>query len=503
MARADRAEIDSGTPAEVLMDRAGRAVARAVIELARGRYGKKVAVVCGKGSNGGDGFVIARVLAGAGMKVRCFLLFDPSEARGAAAHHLDLLASAGIRPEAFAEDHLRRGAYDVVVDALFGTGFKGSIDGAAARAVDAINRFDNVVAVDIPSGVTGTTGAVHGPAVTARVTVTMAAEKIGTALPPGSVHAGRVEVADIGIPVTDERIGARDVRVALAEASDVRALLPHRDPSAHKRSAGAVMIVAGSDEMRGAALLTAEGAYRAGAGYVTLGSTPSVKGAAASSLPELLCRAATKTSILGPDVLDVMSDVVARADAVAIGPGIGTGGDQRALVERVLAEVDIPVVLDADALNVLANDPSPLRSRGAPAVITPHPAELGRLLGSSTKDVVSDRLGAARMAAGRFPAAAVLVKGHRTIVAHDSGRAAVVIPVGGPELATAGTGDVLTGAIAALVAAGLAPPDAAVCGAYVHGLAGSVAGSEVGARGVIAGDVAEALPEAFALISGL
>ena len=454
MRDADETAISSGTAASVLMERAGRALARSAIELAGGRYGKRVLVLCGKGNNGGDGLVAARVLRGEGLNVTCVRLFeddpDPPPADG----------------------------FDVVVDAIFGTGFRGAPEGRVARAIQALAGHPRVVAADIPSGVDGSTGGVAGAVVKATVTVAMGAEKLGTALSPGAAHAGRVVVADVGIPIPD-------VSTHLAEEEDVRRVLPVRPPDSHKKSGGSVAVVAGSEAIRGAPLLTCRGAGRMGAGYVTLVSTRSVVASATVAAPELLTKA-VDGEVLGPDALDAVD----RADCVALGPGIGTGDLQRALCERALLEVDRPVVLDADALNVLSEDVRPLVARSAPAVLTPHPAELGRLLGVDTKEVVKDRLAAARRAAQEL-GCIIVAKGHRTVV--TDGDRAVVVPAGGPELATAGTGDVLTGAVAALLAAGVDPFDAAWCAAYVHGVAGSLAGP-----GPLAPDVAEALGAARA-----
>jgi NAD(P)H-hydrate epimerase len=261
-------------------------------------------------------------------------------------------------------------------------------------------------------------------------------------------------------------------------------------------------LLAGSDAMQGAALLAVRGAQRIGAGYVTLGATAAVKAAAHPACPEALVEGIGSAAALGPDALDALAGAIERADAVGIGPGIGTGPEQRALVERVLADVDVPVVLDADALNVLATDTSPLTKRGGrrEVVITPHPAELARLMGRETADVQGDRVGAARAAADRFGALVVL-KGWRSVVAAPENGRVEICPTGGPELATAGTGDVLTGAAAALVAAGLDAFEAAWAAVYVHGVAGAVAAETRGPAGVVAGDVAAALPAAFARLS--
>ncbi len=451
MSRADEAAVSSGTPVEVLMERAGRALARAAIRVAGGRYGRRVLVLCGKGNNGGDGLVSARVLAGEGLSVRTVRLFEGDPLPPAA-------------------------EFDAVVDAIFGTGFKGAPEGAVATAIEGLAGHPRVVSADVPSGVDGATGAVEGAAVRAAVTVAMGAEKLGTALSPGASYAGRVEVAGIGIAIPP-------VTAHLVEDDDVRRALPARPLHAHKRSGGSVAVLAGSEPTRGAALLCARGAGRMGSGYVTLGSTRSVVAAASGLLPEILTKTVTGDDVLGADALGSFGDVVERASCLAIGPGLGTGEAQRELVSRVLREVALPVVLDADALNVL--DRVAAAERTAPAVITPHPAELARLLDAETADVVADRLGAARTAAQRF-GCVVAAKGHRTVV--TEGDRAVVVPAGGPELATAGTGDVLTGAIAALLAAGVEPFEAAWCAAYVHGVAGDLAPS-----GPLAWDVAEAL----------
>jgi ADP-dependent NAD(P)H-hydrate dehydratase / NAD(P)H-hydrate epimerase len=520
MASFDRAAIEAGTPVEVLMDRAGRAVARAVIQAAGGRYGKRVAIVCGKGNNGGDGFVAARVLHEVGLRVDCLTVFDPAEARGAARHHLELLRSTGCSMRPFSPEVIRRA--DVIVDAIFGTGFRGAPEGEPARAIGELAHLrwgedvvkdestgetimappvwppPRIVAVDVPSGIGG-----NGEVVEADVTVAMGAEKLSTALGDPEV-VGRVEVADIGIPV-------EGVSVAMIENEDAALSLPHREPEAHKRSVGSVAIVAGSSAITGAAALTARGAIRGGTGYATLGSTHEAVAVARELCPELLT-VEVEGDVVGPDALDDLAEVVGRAGALAVGPGLGVGKRQTAFVERVLAEVELPVILDADGLNVLEGRIDAMVERHRPLVITPHPAELARLLDASTKEVQADRLASAMEAARRFGCAVVL-KGYRTIVAEpdwsgdvqpdgslrmhieDGPGFASVNPTGGPELATAGTGDVLTGLMAAFCAYSGDVREPVRAAVYVHGLAGSVAAGRVG-PGVVAWDVAEAIPEA-------
>jgi ADP-dependent NAD(P)H-hydrate dehydratase / NAD(P)H-hydrate epimerase len=486
MAAADKAAIAAGTPGSILMERAGKAVARAAIRLAAGRYGKRFVVVCGKGNNGGDGFVAAAALRRAGGWVRCLGVGDAGEAKGDAAEHLARMRATGIDLVPFDDTVL--GDAHVVIDAIFGTGFHGRAEGEPAAAIEAIERSASpVIAVDIPSGVSGTTGSIEGPAVEARATVAMAAEKVGTAVGPGAVNAGEVSVIDIGIPVDDSV-------ASIPDASDVASVLPERRRDAHKRSGGAVAILAGARGMTGAAILCAAGAARMGAGYVTVGGTADVDEAIAERLPEVLSRVVTKDEVLGEEAVDGFGEVLGRAGSVALGPGLGRGPAQRALIERVLAEIELPVVLDADGLNALDEDASPLSERSHPTVITPHSGELSGLTGTPIADIQADRLGAALGAARSF-ACVVLLKGFRSVIAAPDGRA-VVNPTGGPELATAGTGDVLTGAIATLLASGVDIFEATWGTAYVHGAAGGVAKDRLGVGGVLASDVAEALPEA-------
>lgn len=434
MAKADQATIDRGTPQTMLMERAGRAVARAVVRLAGSRYGLSVAVVCGRGNNGGDGLVAARALVRAGCGVSCLLVEDGAGFKGAAKEHLDKLVATGCPLRRFDEDALR-GA-DVIVDAVFGTGFRGPVSGGAAEAIAAIGRARApVVAVDIPSGVEGASGRIHDPCVDATITVAFQAEKLGTALTPGATKAGRVEVVDIGI-------GPLEAAAWMTEPSDVARLWPRRPLDAHKRSAGALCLLGGSRGMSGALILAAQGALRSGAGYVVAAASNEVERQVSQALREVVTRAVADGENVGMEGLKRLGDVLERADAVAIGPGLGRGPDQAGLVEATLDVVDLPVVVDADGLNVLAGRTSALTERVAPTVITPHPAELARLLGTEVSEVQGDRVTAVRRAAESF-ACTVVLKGYRTLVADESG-SVFVNPSGGPELATAGTGDVLT-----------------------------------------------------------
>ena len=478
MAAADRATIDAGTPAETLMDRAGRGTAGAVLRLAGHRYGTRVVLLCGKGNNGGDGFVAARVLGGEGVAAARLLVDGAPALGGPAAHHLELARRRGVRVDTFTPDGLS-GA-DVVVDALVGTGFKGSTEGLLADAIGAIN--DNsavVVAADIPSGVDGATGAAPGPAVRADVTVAFGAAKIGTCVGPGAVLAGEVEVVDIGIEVPASQ-------VSLLEGDDVRRALPGRALDSHKKSRGAVALMGGSSGMSGAVALAVRGAMRAGAGYVSVGTTLEVERVISQLVPESVKHVLSEGDTLSLDGLKRFADVLEVSDAVALGPGLGVGHEQQSLVDELMRRVSVPLVIDADGLNVLEDHLEGLKQRSAPTVLTPHPAELARLMGSDVSQVQLDRVSAARAAASDLGSIVVL-KGYRTVVAAPSGEV-VICPTGGAELATAGTGDVLTGVVAALIAGGLDPFSAAWCAVWLHGEAGDRVRS-----GAVAWDVAEAI----------
>jgi ADP-dependent NAD(P)H-hydrate dehydratase / NAD(P)H-hydrate epimerase len=495
----DRESEARGVTTERLMENAGRAVARAATLLAGGTYGRRAVVVCGKGNNGGDGLVAARHLAREGMGAAVLLLADPSELRGPTAAGFRRHVDAGGRWRRATRDGLARelGRADIVIDAIFGTGFRGRPEGEHAAAIDAVNGADlPVVAVDIPSGVDGSSGTVRGSAVDATVTVTFGALKPGLVFHPGATRAGLVSLADIGFPPD---LVLSDF--ALVERGDVAALLPEREADTHKRSTGVLLVVAGSRAMTGAAVLVARAATRAGAGLVTLavpeGILPVVEAAVAEAtfvpLPE------TPNGTVAAAALPVLRERLEGANALAAGPGMTAEPETAELIRSLVVESSIPVVLDADGLNAFAGRTATLAARRAEAVLTPHAGEFARLTGISAKELPEDRAGNARKAAAEF-GCTVLLKGSRTLVAEPSGRVRVN-PTGGSYLATAGTGDVLTGTIAAFLAQGVGPADSAVAGAYVHGLAGRLAAEGAAGR-IVASDVVSNLPGALAEVLG-
>lgn len=504
MAAADKAAIGSGTPVEVLMERAGRAVARTAIRMLEGRYGKKIIVVCGKGNNGGDGYAAARILRREGVAVRCMAVADPSELKGAALHHYERAFGSGVPVGPFEAEHL---SGDLIIDAILGTGFTGHMD-RQDQTADAVRSLQDLVArrndpyfpeagpqvlaVDIPSGINGSRGLVGGTHVIADWTVTMGAEKLGTFLAPPE-YTGQVEIVDIGLPEVRSSIG-------VLQREDVARVLPHRRVDSHKRSGGALLVIAGSDAMTGAAALVVRGAMRSGCGYVSVACTPRVAEVVHASCPEAIVYPVTSKDHLGPDVLDELEGVISKSSLVIAGPGLGVGPGQRCLIERLIAECSLPIVLDADGLNVLGDDPGVLAQHKDRLALTPHPAELARLLGVETDEIQADRLARAEEACRRW-GAEVLLKGYRTVVVGISdGR--FLNPTGGPELATAGTGDVLAGVVGTFLAGNPVErsTEAVAAAAYVHGLAGSLAARDESDMGVVAWDVAEALPEAIDLM---
>jgi NAD(P)H-hydrate epimerase len=495
----DRESRARGVTVESLMENAGRAVAREAAFLGGGAYGRRAVVVCGKGNNGGDGLVAARQLARMGLRVAVVLLADPQSLEEPAAGNHRRLVEVGVRARAFSRELLQRelARAHVAVDAVFGTGFRGRPEGDHARAIAALGDSPlPVVAVDIPSGVNGETGAVDGVAVRADVTVTFGAAKPGVLLFPGATHAGEIHVVDIGFPPDLVKSD-----LLLVEEQDVAAALPRRRPDDEKRRSGVVLVVGGSRGMAGAARLMAEAAYRTGAGLVSVatprGVVPVVQAGPVEAtfipLPE------TDEGTVASPALDVVMERLDAFDAVALGPGLTRNEETAEFVRTLVGRSPTPIVLDADGLNAFEGRAGEIAERQADIVLTPHAGEFSRLAGIPAPEVLHDRIGHARKLAGEVQGV-VLLKGNPALVALPSGEVHINT-TGGPSLATAGSGDVGTGTIAALLARGLRPPDAATAGAYVHGLAGTIAGMDLG-EGTTAGDVMRRIPEAILRLKG-
>ena len=494
----DRLTQAAGVSAGDLMERAGRAVARAARELAEGSYGRRAVVACGKGNNGGDGLVAARHLGRWGIRTTVVLLEAAGSLREPAASNLRRLGEVpDVRVRSFDQPALRRelARADVAVDAIFGTGFRGMPEDEWATAIATLNASPvPVVAVDIPSGVHGGTGAVESEAVDATLTVTFGAAKLGVLLLPGAGYAGVVRVVDIGF--ADDAVTAK---AWLTEPSDVAAWLPTRTVDTHKRASGVLVVVAGSRAMTGAPRLIGLAAGRVGAGLVTIAAPESAlpQIQAAVSEPTFLPLAETGEGTVSDDAIEPLLDRLATADALAIGPGLTAAEPTAAFVREAVRRSPVSVVVDADGLNAFTGAATALADRHAEAVLTPHVGEFARLTGVKAADVQADRATHVRSLASQADAV-TLLKGSRSVIAEPAGRLFVNV-TGSPVLATAGTGDVLTGMIGGLLARGLGATEAAAAGAYLHGLAGLLAGNDRG-EGTLAGDVIDRIPEAVAQV---
>jgi len=506
MRRLDRHAIaELGIPGATLMENAGRGAAESIIaalpELGAPRRGARVVVVCGKGGNGGDGFVVARWLKRRGALPSVLLAFPPAEIGGDARLKLEEMRRSGIRPLRLADGAASALARaHVVVDALLGTGSRGSPEGSVARAIELINASGRpVVALDIPSGMSADGGAPAGPAIRAALTLAFAGLKRGLVTAPGDELAGRVSVVPIGVP--DGEV-ARGVTTFLLEASDVAPHVPRRPRAAHKGTYGHLLLVAGSLGKTGAAALAAAAAMRSGSGLVTVATPVSQQPVVASLVVEAMTEPLPETPArtLALKARDVIVELAAPRDAVAIGPGIGLDEETQQLVRSLIQELRKPLAADADALTALAGHLEALRAAPSVRCLTPHPGEMARMLGARVDDVQRDRIETAREFATRYRVYVVL-KGARSVIGTPDGRV-FVNPSGNPGMASGGTGDVLTGMLGAFLARGMEPGAALQSSVYLHGSAGDIAAERVGEEALIARDVVAAIPEAFKRLRG-
>ncbi len=506
MREADRRTIEEiGVPGAVLMENAGTAVARALEQ--RWPDARRVLVLCGKGNNGGDGFVVARRL---GPRATVVLLARRDEVQGDARTHLQALDASGHPvvevPDvpAWRERRADLAHADLIVDALLGTGLRREPAGLIAEVMSDLAgagvlrpRGVPLVAVDLPSGMSADAGDVPWPTLEADLTVTFGALKYAHVLPPACDRVGEMLVADIGIPFSL----LAQAQLWLLEDADARSAYPRRTPDAHKGRFGHVLVVAGSVGKSGAAALCGTAALVGGSGLVTVASPAPVQPVVAATRAELMTEPlpASEKGGLAEQALEPALALARTRQATAVGPGLGTEPGTQAFVRAFVSRGAGPMVVDADGLNALApasdGKASEALRRAQPTVLTPHPGEAARLLDTTTERVQARRLDAARELAARTGAIVVL-KGHRTLVAQPDGPTAVN-PTGNPGMATGGTGDVLTGLIAALLARGLDAWPAATAGVYVHGMAGDVAARRRGQEALTAGDLLQAVPLAL------
>ncbi|MFQ5898392.1 MAG: NAD(P)H-hydrate dehydratase [Candidatus Methylomirabilia bacterium] len=496
-----RAMSELGIPGPRLMERAGGSAAGAIRASFGSVRGKRVVICCGKGNNGGDGFVVARRLRAAGASVRVFLLALAREVKGDASLMLGAYRRSGGRivevtpAQGFPDLERALASADLVVDALLGTGLTGGAGGVYASAIEAINRSGKpVVALDLPSGLSSDHGQLLGPTVRASLTLTFAGWKRGLLLYPGATCAGEVRVVDIGIPGSAARQEASAFRL---ETLDIASLLPPRAPDAHKGSFGHLLVVAGSVGKTGAAAMAGRAALRSGAGLVTIAAPASQQPVIAALGMETMTEPLPETpgQSISLKAKDRILELAERTDAMALGPGISLDPEIQILVRELVREVGRPMVVDADGLTALAGHLDLLKKSPAPRCLTPHPGEMARLLGVPVKDVQSDRIEAVRTLCKRFGIFLVL-KGAGSVIGDPEAKI-FVNPTGNPGMASGGSGDVLTGMAGAFLARGMHPLSVLQASVFLHGLAADLASQDKGEEGLIAGDILEAIPRSI------
>lgn len=501
MRRIDRETIDNvGIPGPDLMENAGRGIAYAILsDIVQSIENLKFTVFCGKGNNGGDGFVIARYLQQAKLDVTVYFVGPPGKLSPDARLNYDRAKKLKLKMTEIktSNDLPAQLDSDYIIDGIFGTGFEGEPKGIPAEIIGYINRQEQpVIAVDMPSGLNADTGEHQGTVVVADYTYTLALPKYGLYVSPGRELAGLVRVVPIGVP--EEVVEKFEIPDELITHEYVSDAMPYRKPDGHKGDFGKVFIVAGSLGLTGAASLTALSALRAGCGLAKVGSPRTV-------LPIIAATVTEATGLPLPDVakkgalalrgLGQIRQAIKEHDAAVIGPGLGQHHETLELVRRLVTSVEKPAIVDADGLNALAGHIELLGDIKAPMVLTPHPGEFHRLTGISVPDNIHERIKVARDFAAHYKVVLVL-KGSPTIVADEDG-GCYVNQTGNCGMASGGSGDVLSGLIGSFMAQGMEPLDAALCAVYIHGFAGDMAACELGERSMIAGDIVEFLPEVF------
>lgn len=496
---------DLGIPSLLLMENAGLSVVTKIKKILKNLKGKNVTILVGKGNNGGDALVVARHLYQLGAEVKMFLLFDPDSFKDDVIRNWQMIEALGIKWHLMNDDNsfyllkLSLNKSDLVVDGIFGTGFRGDPEEKIGRVIKIVNEYScPILAIDIPSGVDANTGQIGEPCIKADYVVTFAWAKRGLLLYPGKTKVGELEVADISIP--ELGIDILTTEQHYIDNSLAKECLPELNWEGHKNTYGHVLVVAGSEGMTGAAALSSRAALRVGTGLVTTCLPESLADLFDVIYPEIITKpvAETRDRTLAYAAWQDIEKGLQNKKAVVYGPGLTTQPEIKDILAKLLEKVKIPLVVDADGLNVLAQDTSILNKAQGPIILTPHPGEMARLTSLSTEDVQANRIEVSEMVAKELNAIVVL-KGAGTIITTPDGKL-FINSTGSPALATAGTGDVLAGVIGGLLAQGIEPVKAAVLGVYIHGLAGDLAGIEKGMRGVIAGDVLEKLPYAIKAI---
>jgi NAD(P)H-hydrate epimerase len=496
-----RARDEYGIPTLLLMENAALGIIHIVEDVIGAVRNKRITIVSGKGNNGGDGIAAARQLHNRGARVQVYLLSEPAALKGDAATNLGIALKMGI-------DIQSKGMYDmqglrivlnhsnVIIDAIFGTGLSAHVKGEEKEIIELINSCNQPrVSVDIPSGINSDTGEVMGAAIKADTTVTFGIPKRGHILYPGCEFTGKLHIADISIP--EAAVKKESIYLHLLTEDDMRGLISPRPADSHKGSFGHVLVIAGSIGKSGAGAMTSLAGLRTGAGLLTLATPESVQHIVAEKLTEVMTcpLAETGEKTIASSAAEKILGLSEDKEVIAIGPGLTTHKDTAALVRRLIKDTEVPIIIDADALNALSDHTEILKERRYPAILTPHPGEMGRLTGKSTAEVQKDRIGVSRGFATEYGVYLIL-KGAHTVIAEPSGEV-YLSPTGNPGMATAGTGDALTGILAGLISQGIDVASAARLGVYLHGLAGDIAAEEVGMIGMLAGDLINRIPAAI------
>ncbi len=509
MREMDRRTIETfGLPGRVLMENAGRGATRFLTEQFADLPQMRVAVIAGRGNNGGDGYVIARYLAHKDISVAVYLLADPARVAGDAAANLALLAPLGIPiiqindEKSFAGQRSRMRGEDLWIDAILGTGLKSEVKGFYRKIIDFINSLEKpVFAVDIPSGLNSDTGQPCGTCIRATATSTFAYAKTGHYIHPGAEYTGTLQVVDIGIPPhVAEEVAPKQY---LLDVEQIKSGFRLRAADAHKGRTGHLLAVAGSPGKTGAAAMTAASAVRSGAGLVTLCVPAGVNAVLESQLMEAMTCPLPETAagVLDESSFDRIMSLLADKRCLAVGPGLGQDPATKRLVLRLVGESPVPLVIDADGLNCLAGELEILKRCKAPVILTPHPGEMARLASATVKDIQADRIARAREFSCRHKVHLVL-KGANTVIAHPDG-SVYINTTGNSGMASGGMGDVLTGLIAGFVTQGFTPETACHAGVFLHGAAADTLSRQIGPVGFLASEVMDRVPaEMMQLIDG-
>lgn len=479
-------------PGIVLMENAGIAVVDEVVSSIKAKDRKDVAIFCGIGNNGGDGLVVARYLINREISVDTYIVGNPNLYKGDAKINYEILLSMEAslytleKERDLSELDGVINKYSIIVDGIFGTGLHRPIEGIAKKVIDIINNSEKeIISIDIPSGINGDNGQVYGTAVKANKTVTFQLPKIGNILYPGQSYCGELLIKSIGIP--KKAVENIEERVCLITEDRVKRNLTKRYGDTHKGTYGKALIIGGSTGMTGAVILASKAALRSGAGIVKAAVPKSINDIIESQFIEGIT-----TPVEGLWNESQQTCGLLDEDAIAIGPGAGKNKDFRGLLASVIENALVPIVIDADGLNALAEDMSLLKALKAPCILTPHPGEMARITGLSIEEINRNRINIARDLSLKWKVI-TLLKGARTIISDESGRI-YVNNTGNPGMATAGSGDVLTGMIVGLLAQGLSPLTATITATYLHGKAGDRAAKRYGQYSLLAGDILKEIP---------